>query len=455
MRSLLLVLVLTSTSSVFGQAEPPSSSGGGGSRQERMLGFLQQFDTNHDGQIDADEIQAAGPRANVIEAMIRRAGMEPKYPIKISEIQEAMEKARSGREGGGGFIGTASAKEPPKFKTLKEVLEALPRKPEKGDNNLAAKVANEWLQTNALGSVIHITGRLQDIGEMGDKRIWLRLKPKQGAWENHHFTLEVGGNAPRNVNKNDLSKIIEGDVVTLEGRVSNLEMKWERGNGTIQLSLADCKLVSVNQPEGNTTGLRITAEPPVAAGKGEPGQIIVRETVTAEKPEANKKVLIYKEGGTTVSGGPATIPGGPLSLFKSRKFWTGKTDDGECAVSLEDVECVRYVEMAGKFGVIVYFKGNIDKPIDLIYGDKEKAHSAYQSLLKALEESQRPVPVPPPGNVFWKTFPGGTTAGLSGSADFIVKEQTGKSQEAKPPVTGKVVPPPVKKPVPEEKGLFD
>jgi hypothetical protein len=68
-----------------------------------MAGFLQQLDINHDGQIDANEVQAAGPRAGFLDMMIRRAGMEPKYPLKVSAIQEGMQNARNnGNHGGGG-----------------------------------------------------------------------------------------------------------------------------------------------------------------------------------------------------------------------------------------------------------------------------------------------------------------------------------------------------------------
>ena len=69
-----------------------------------MMGFLEQFDANHDGQIDAQEVQAAGPRAGFLEGMVRRAGIEPKYPIKLSAIQEGMQNARNnGNHGGGPF----------------------------------------------------------------------------------------------------------------------------------------------------------------------------------------------------------------------------------------------------------------------------------------------------------------------------------------------------------------
>ncbi|MCC6125318.1 MAG: hypothetical protein IT426_10175 [Pirellulales bacterium] len=66
-----------------------------------MAGFFAQIDANHDGQIDAGEIQAAGPRAGMVEGLIRRSGMEPKYPIKINSIQEAMQNARGNWNRGG------------------------------------------------------------------------------------------------------------------------------------------------------------------------------------------------------------------------------------------------------------------------------------------------------------------------------------------------------------------
>jgi hypothetical protein len=157
MRSLLLVLlVLGSSSLVFGQAESVPSENSS-SRESRLTEFLKQIDTNHDGQIDTEEIQAAGPRAGMIEGLIRRAGLEPKYPIKISDIQTGMQNARKN----GGQAVAESPKEPPKFKSLQEILEAMPRKPEKGDNILAAIVANEWLRSNAVGSVQRKRGRIR------------------------------------------------------------------------------------------------------------------------------------------------------------------------------------------------------------------------------------------------------------------------------------------------------
>ncbi len=62
--------------------------GGGMGRRFDPAAMLQQFDTNKNGMIDSDEAQ--GQRGAMIEQIIRRAGMEPNYPISISSIQDAL-----------------------------------------------------------------------------------------------------------------------------------------------------------------------------------------------------------------------------------------------------------------------------------------------------------------------------------------------------------------------------
>lgn len=62
--------------------------GGGMGRRFDPASMLQQFDSNKNGMIDSDEAQ--GQRGAVIEQIIRRAGMEPNYPISISSIQDAL-----------------------------------------------------------------------------------------------------------------------------------------------------------------------------------------------------------------------------------------------------------------------------------------------------------------------------------------------------------------------------
>ncbi|MGD0384142.1 MAG: EF-hand domain-containing protein [Thermoguttaceae bacterium] len=66
-------------------------------RTQRMLSLLQSLDTNHNGMIDAEEAQ--GPNGQMIENILRRAGIEPKYPVSISKIQEAMNNRSRGMTG--------------------------------------------------------------------------------------------------------------------------------------------------------------------------------------------------------------------------------------------------------------------------------------------------------------------------------------------------------------------
>ncbi len=49
----------------------------------------------------------------MIEGMIRGAGLEPKYPIKISAIQEGMQNARNNWNRGGGPNGPPALVEIP------------------------------------------------------------------------------------------------------------------------------------------------------------------------------------------------------------------------------------------------------------------------------------------------------------------------------------------------------
>jgi Ca2+-binding EF-hand superfamily protein len=66
-------------------------------RAQRTLSLLQSLDTNHNGMIDAEEAQ--GPNGQMIENILRRAGIEPKYPVSISKIQEAMNNRSRGMTG--------------------------------------------------------------------------------------------------------------------------------------------------------------------------------------------------------------------------------------------------------------------------------------------------------------------------------------------------------------------
>ena len=57
-------------------------------RMQRIQAMLQSIDTNHNGIIEPEEAQ--GPNAFMLDRMLRNAGVDPKYPLPISKIQEAM-----------------------------------------------------------------------------------------------------------------------------------------------------------------------------------------------------------------------------------------------------------------------------------------------------------------------------------------------------------------------------
>ncbi len=57
-------------------------------RAQRMQAMLQNIDLNRNGQIDPEEAQ--GPNAFMLDRILRNAGIEPKYPMPVSKVQEAL-----------------------------------------------------------------------------------------------------------------------------------------------------------------------------------------------------------------------------------------------------------------------------------------------------------------------------------------------------------------------------
>jgi Ca2+-binding EF-hand superfamily protein len=66
-------------------------------RLQRMMSMVQSLDTNRNGMIDAEEAQ--GTNAIMLDRILRNAGVEPKYPISISKIQEALNNRSRGMTG--------------------------------------------------------------------------------------------------------------------------------------------------------------------------------------------------------------------------------------------------------------------------------------------------------------------------------------------------------------------
>lgn len=118
-KSFVVVALALSVSAALGQ----NNGGGGGSRGGRggrtrgdnrgdnrgmgsqdpsqrnawMEDMLRRMDANKNGMIDAEEV--SDRRRYMVEGMLSRAGIEPKYPLAISQIVETM--SSSARNGGG------------------------------------------------------------------------------------------------------------------------------------------------------------------------------------------------------------------------------------------------------------------------------------------------------------------------------------------------------------------
>jgi autotransporter-associated beta strand protein len=422
MKSLFLALLLLAPGSlVFGQANNPSPPKDRDSRQERMFGLLRSLDTNHDGQLDADEIQAAGRKGEMVRGIMQMTGLDEKYPVKISDLEEAMQKTRPG-------FNLPPSPEPQEakksFKTLKEILEALPRKPEKDDNFLASLEATEWIQQNALGSVIQITAKVSGFStsrpstlgrspKRENYRVGIMLE-RQGLWEGIGFSLRVSGNILADENINNYYKIKDGDEATVEGKVTSAEINWGLGKGNINLSLTDCKLISVNKADAAVGFTKTGGGTLILSGSNtytgttniSGGTLVITDsnasTAETEAAKSRNEPTPAKSAGRKVAGvgsmpsfdgtGTITITGD--AVRKPAKFWTCTTDSEEYAIRLDEVDYVLYRESQTtnptSWHIAIHLKTQ-NQPISLIFNDAEKAHAVYQNLLQALESGSEKI----------------------------------------------------------------
>lgn len=103
---------------------PPRDRGGSSSRDssdwrrrfERATAFLEQMDSNHNGQIDADE--AAGPRKGYLDRLLERAEMKATFPVPLKQLRDNLQRyytQEAGSESGSRPPGSSSGPSgPPK-----------------------------------------------------------------------------------------------------------------------------------------------------------------------------------------------------------------------------------------------------------------------------------------------------------------------------------------------------
>jgi Ca2+-binding EF-hand superfamily protein len=77
-------------------------------RNARTESFLRMLDANHNGMIEAEEVPAT--QKSMVEGIFRRVGIEPKYPVSVSRVLEAM--TESGRRGRSETADGASERKP-------------------------------------------------------------------------------------------------------------------------------------------------------------------------------------------------------------------------------------------------------------------------------------------------------------------------------------------------------
>ncbi len=114
-------------------------------RVSRMEDMLKSLDTNHNGMIDADEVSGLPQR--MVDGMMKRMkqnGVEPKFPIPISTITQAMERSMRQR------AAKASSGAPPKAAVTRKT--ATSRPPAAAASSAPPAVAPSGTTTPVAGS---------------------------------------------------------------------------------------------------------------------------------------------------------------------------------------------------------------------------------------------------------------------------------------------------------------
>jgi len=123
---------------------------------------------------------------------------------------------------------SAEPNEKPKiFRSVKELLEAMPRKPEIGDNPLAVRGLPDWVKKNVVGCTLQSTGKVRVVGHGG--RNELRCDVPDLEWRHYDFTITIYANFPESA-LDDLSRVAEGSQIDLIGRIERCKIFWKSEN---------------------------------------------------------------------------------------------------------------------------------------------------------------------------------------------------------------------------------
>jgi hypothetical protein len=154
--------------------------------------------------------------------------------------------------------------------SLRSLLEAMPRQPEKDDNELAWPENREWLAKKVKGKHVQFNGKVGGVaarteGQVKGFNIGCNLQ--FGQWRDFRWSISFGGFFPRSKTV-DFSKVHPGDAIQFEGEVATMDVRWasqriETGmirdpnnpqtrtvrNGTIRIGLTNCRVIAITKAE--------------------------------------------------------------------------------------------------------------------------------------------------------------------------------------------------------------
>lgn len=149
------------------------------------------------------------------------------------------------------------------YSDIQEILDKLPRKPERGDNSLASEKSNKWLAANVEGSILKAKCTASSVDR---KRV--QTKERHTTWLGYDFSLCISVEIRRDGSVG-IDKLLYGDRVLLEGTIKQFNISWSTSqryygsagvplgspqHGSITIVLEDCKVVrQEKQPAATTT----------------------------------------------------------------------------------------------------------------------------------------------------------------------------------------------------------